>query len=100
MFFKDEDRHFNHEQYHQTRAPTSNILLGSFCVGDRVETITRVLDVRRVAYPVLKAYPGTRIYNDRRNLCLKVACGDYLKAYIITARPPLSLLLCSTHLQY
>ena len=29
-------------------------------------------------YPVLKAYPGTRIYNDRRNLCFKVACGDYL----------------------
>ena len=29
------------------------------------------------------------IYNDRRKLCCKVACGDYFKAY--TSRPPLSL---------
>ena len=38
------------------------------------------------------------IYNDRRKSCCKVACGDYFKAY--TSRPPLSLLLCSTYLQY
>ena len=38
------------------------------------------------------------IYNDRRKLCCKVACGDYFKAY--TSRPLLSLLLCSTYLQY
>ena len=25
------------------------------------------------------------IYNDRRNLCFKVACGDYLKAYRTSA---------------
>ena len=27
----------------------------------------------------------TKPYNDRRNLCFKVACGDYFKAYLTSA---------------
>ena len=50
------------------------------------------IDVRRV--PGITGLPG---YLDGRKLCCKVACVIILK---LTSRPSLSLLLCSTYLQY